>query len=182
MELIEKALKVASQAHEGQYRKTTKIPYITHPVAVGMILMKAGYDEELIASGILHDTVEDTTLTIAEITHWFGTKIGSIVKGCTESDKTLPWESRKKESIEFLKTASLDIKVVACADKLHNIRSIRHDFNQIGEEIWERFNRGRELQEWYYRSVADSLGYQSQFTLLNELHREIDLLFGGTDL
>jgi (p)ppGpp synthase/HD superfamily hydrolase len=76
MELIEKALQIASKGHLGQVRKNTDIPYITHPVAVGMILMKAGCRDELVAAGILHDTVEDTKLTLEDIETEFGPKIG----------------------------------------------------------------------------------------------------------
>ncbi|MBM4763270.1 HD domain-containing protein [Bacillus sp. B15-48] len=177
MDLIEKALQVASKAHEGQYRKATKTPYITHPVAVGMLLMKAGYPDELICAAILHDTVEDTTLTLAEINHWFGNEIAKIVEGCSEPNKSLPWKERKEHTIRFLKTASEDIRVVACADKLHNIRSIHSDLITNGEEVWTRFKRGRDDQEWYYRNIVDSLGYSSKFELLAELRREVNRLF-----
>ena len=81
MDLIDKALQIASIAHEGQYRKNTKIPYIAHPVAVGMILQKAGYSEEMVAAGILHDTVEDTDITMEDIEREFGLEVARIVEG-----------------------------------------------------------------------------------------------------
>ncbi|WP_180322337.1 HD domain-containing protein [Mesobacillus foraminis] len=177
MEIIEKALHMAAKAHEGQYRKQSRIPYITHPVAVGMILMKAGYEDDIIAAGILHDCVEDTELTIDQLKNVFGLKIASIVEGCSEPDKSLPWETRKEHSIEFLKGASEDIRAVACADKLHNIKSIIADFNQEGDKVWQRFNRGKVQQEWYYRSIAESLGHISRFPLLDDLKEEINRLF-----
>lgn len=181
MNVIEKALQVASRAHADQYRKHTDIPYITHPVAVGMMLMKAGYGDEIVAAGILHDTVEDTSLTLADIEREFGQRVARIVEGCSEPDKSLSWEKRKQHTIEFLKTASEDIKAVAGADKLHNIRSIIYDFEQIGDMVWERFNRGKQDQEWYYRNVVESLGYQSNFRLLDELKVEVDRLFSPSD-
>ncbi|MBT2755310.1 bifunctional (p)ppGpp synthetase/guanosine-3',5'-bis(diphosphate) 3'-pyrophosphohydrolase [Mesobacillus foraminis] len=177
MEIIEKALHMAAKAHEGQYRKQSRIPYITHPVAVGMILMKAGYEDDIIAAGILHDCVEDTEVTIDQLKNVFGLKIASIVEGCSEPDKSLPWETRKEHSIEFLKGASEDIRAVACADKLHNIKSITEDFNQEGDKVWQRFNRGKVQQEWYYRSIAESLGHISRFPLLDDLKEEINRLF-----
>ncbi len=130
MEIVEKALQVASKAHRKQCRKNTDIPYITHPVAVGMILLKAGYNDELIAAGFLHDTVEDTDITLEDIRREFGTKIAEIVAGCSEPDKSLSWIDRKEHTLEFLKTASEDIRAVACADKLHNIQSIIRDYEQ----------------------------------------------------
>lgn len=177
MELIEKALQTAALAHEGQYRKNTNIPYIVHPVAVGIILQKAGYSNEVIAAGILHDTVEDTDLTLSDIEQEFSYEIATIIEGCSEPDKSLSWEERKQHTIEFLKTASEEIRVVACADKLHNARSIRQDVEQSGEEVWSRFKRGKDQQEWYYRNVLKSLGHSSTFPLLEELKMEIERLF-----
>ncbi|MFK9090744.1 HD domain-containing protein [Bacillus salipaludis] len=184
MNIIEKALQVASRAHADQYRKHTDIPYITHPVAVGIMLMKAGYGDEIVAAGILHDTIEDTLLTLADIEREFGKRVARIVEGCSEPDKSLSWEKRKQHTIEFLKSASKDIKAVVCADKLHNIRSIINDFEQIGDMVWERFNRGKHDQEWYYRNVIESLDYQSNFRLLDELKVEVDRLFSpsGTEV
>ncbi|MCM3575752.1 HD domain-containing protein [Mesobacillus subterraneus] len=177
MELVDKALQIASLAHEGQYRKNTKIPYIAHPAAVGMILQKAGYRDEMIVAGILHDTVEDTNLTMADIERDFGREVAMIVEGCSEPDKSLSWEERKEHTIEFLKNATEEIRIVACADKLHNVRSIRQDAEHSGEEVWSRFKRGKEQQEWYYRNVIQSLGHASEFPLLEELKLEVERLF-----
>ena len=182
MDLIDKALQIASMAHEGQYRKNTKIPYIAHPVAVGMILQKAGYSEEMVVAGILHDTVEDTDITIEDIEREFGIEVARIVEGCSEPDKSLSWEERKEHTIEFLKTASEEIRAVACADKLHNVRSIREDVEQSGEKVWSRFRRGKKEQEWYYRNVVESLGYATRFPLLEELVKEIECLFEKEEL
>ncbi len=177
MDILEKALLAASKSHEGQYRKNTDIPYITHPVTVGMMLLKKGYREEVVAAGILHDTVEDTPLTLDEIKREFGPSIAEIVEGSSEPDKSLSWKDRKEHTIEFLKTASEDVRAVVCADKLHNIRSIIRDYEQVGEEIWSIFNAGKEQQKWYYTNVVDSLGAQSSFELLTELRAEVDRLF-----
>src|SRR4051794_27195355 len=177
MDVIEKALQTASKSHEGQYRKNTDIPYITHPVAVGMMLLKAGYSEEIVAAGILHDTVEDTPLTLKDLKKEFGANIAEMVEGSSEPDKSLPWKNRKEHTIEFLKTASEEIRAVVCADKLHNIRSIIRDYKKMGEEVWKKFNAGREQQKWYYTNVVESLGTQSTFDLLKELRNEVDRLF-----
>lgn len=177
VDVIEKALKIAAKAHKNQYRKGSDIPYVTHPVAVGMILLKAGYNDELVAAGILHDTVEDTELTLDDLERLFGKNIADIVAGCSEPDKSLSWEQRKEHTIEYLKTAPEDIRVVACADKLHNIQSIASDIEQYGDKVWERFKRGKEQQEWYYTNVIDSLGFQSTFPLLEKLKGEVAQLF-----
>ena len=177
MNIVEKALQIASKSHRNQCRKNTDIPYITHPVTVGMMLMKAGYEDDIIAAGILHDTVEDTELTLKDIEREFGPRIASIVEGCSEPDKSLPWMERKEHTIEFLKTASEEIRVVACADKIHNIRSIIKDYEQQGDVVWNIFNAGKEQQAWYYTNIVDSLGHKSTFPLQKELVVEINLLF-----
>lgn len=177
MDLIEKAIIVASKAHDGQYRKLTNIPYITHPLGVGLILMNINARMELVAAGILHDTVEDTELTLKDIKDGFGDEVAELVDGCSEPDKSLSWEARKEHTISFLRAASDDIRTVVCADKLHNIRSIIHDYDKQGEQVWDRFNRGKEKQEWYYRNIIKSLGHASTFPLLEELKQEVDILF-----
>src|SRR5690606_21937667 len=123
MELIEKAIIFAAKAHANQVRKGTDIPYITHPYAVGMLLQKAKCSEEVIAAGILHDTLEDTNTTYEDLVDTFGVRIANLVAAASENDKSLPWEARKQLTIEMLKNASIEEIQVAVADKLHNLRA-----------------------------------------------------------
>ena len=153
---IEEAIEVAAEAHQGQYRKGTRTPYITHPYAVGLILMEAGCTEVVIVAGILHDTVEDTDLSLDFIRQRFGSNIADIVEGCSEN-KALKWRARKTERIEALRIASPEICIVTCADKLHNLRTIISEYDVIGEAVWERFHGDIEDQAWYYRSVLDAI-------------------------
>lgn len=153
---IEHALEIAAKAHQGQYRKGTDTPYISHPYAVGLLLTEAGCREAVIIAGILHDTVEDTPLTLDFIQAEFGEEIAHIVDGCSEN-KRLRWRARKTERIEALKTASMEVCLVTCADKLHNLRTIISEYEQIGDAVWERFHGDIEAQGWYYRSVVRSL-------------------------
>ena len=153
---IEEAIEVAAEAHQGQYRKGTDTPYITHPYAVGLILMEAGCTEAVIIAGLLHDTVEDTDLTLEFIQERFGEDIANIVDGCSE-DKALRWRARKTERIEALRTASPEICTVTCADKLHNLRTIISEYDLIGDTVWDRFHGGVEDQAWYYRSILGAI-------------------------
>lgn len=91
------------------------------------------------------------------------------MEGCSEPDKSLSWEKRKEHIIEFLRTASNEIRTFACAEKLHNIKSIFRDYEQNGDAVWGGFNRGR-----YYRNIIESLGYSSTFKLLEELQEGVD--------
>lgn len=156
---IEEAIEVAAKAHNGQFRKGTHTPYISHPYAVGLILMNEGCSEEVVIGGILHDTVEDTDLTLDCIKESFGQSIAEIVDGCSE-DKSLRWRERKTERIDALETASIEVCLVTCADKLHNLRTVISEYDEIGDEVWERFHGGIEAQAWYYRSILDSLNTQ----------------------
>ncbi len=190
---IEEAIEIAAQAHDGQFRKGTSTPYITHPFAVGLLLMDAGCSESLVIAGILHDTVEDTDLTLECIRKNFGNHVAEIVDGCSEN-KSLRWRERKSECIEALKTATTEVCIVTCADKLHNLRTVISEFDDIGDVVWERFHGGLEAQEWYYRSVLDSLRtqkeskkkgsvngiVQKQFnTIFEQLHLAVNYLFDG---
>ena len=180
--LIDSAIAVAAKAHGNQVRKGTDIPYMTHPFSVGILLARVDCSDEVIAAGILHDTVEDTAITLEFIQENFGESVAAIVKGCSESDKSLPWEVRKNHTIEYLKTASTEVRLVTCADKLHNIRTMASDYNEIGDKIWERFKRGKDKQEWYYRQLIESLnvqsGNESYIKLFKQLRDEVESLFG----
>jgi (p)ppGpp synthase/HD superfamily hydrolase len=177
-ELLDQAIEVATLAHRQQHRKGSDLPYIVHPLAVGMTLARANCDEEIIAAGILHDTVEDTDITLADIAEKFGVRVAAIVAGASEPDKTQPWQNRKAHTIAHLRDASMDVRMVVCADKLHNVRSIRRDLDRVGESVWDRFSRGRADQAWYYHSIMESLACGGSLPLLDELRQAVDALFG----
>jgi len=178
--LVEAALNFAARAHATQKRKGTDLPYVVHPVGVMLLLMQAGETTpELLAAALLHDTLEDTATTQAQLQELFGERVAQIVAGCTEPDKRAPWEARKQHTIDFLATASRDIQLVATADKLHNLRSIIADYETVGEALWERFKRGRADNAWYYRAVTASLkaGALQTHPLVMELDRTVASFF-----
>lgn len=169
---IEEAIEIAAEAHHGQYRKGTHTPYITHPYAVGLILMGAGCTEVVIIAGILHDTVEDTDLTLDFIRERFGDVVANIVDGCSE-DKALRWRARKTERIEALRTASPEVCTVTCADKLHNLRTIISEYDAIGDSVWDRFHGGVEDQAWYYRSILSAIAEREAALQRNSGHAKV---------
>ncbi|MFE8703524.1 HD domain-containing protein [Cytobacillus sp. FJAT-54145] len=156
MELVEKAKAFAKKAHDGQTRKATSEPYFVHLEGVANILKSVGSNEELIAAGYLHDSVEDTDVRIEDIREQFGNHVAVIVEGNTEN-KNLTWEERKQHTIDSIATAHIDIKSLICADKLDNISSMIEAYERDGESIWNHFKRGKEKQLWYYSSVANQL-------------------------
>jgi len=179
---LNKAIDFAVYGHRHQLRKGTDIPYVAHPIGVAMLLQSVHCPEELVITGLLHDTVEDTAVTLEDIQTQFGDKIAAIVEGCSEPDKSLSWEDRKKHTLEYLKSASDDICMVAIADKLHNIQTIANDYARLGEPIWQRFKRGKAQQAWYYRSIAESLNKPNQhsgFLVLYQQYKDqVAVVFG----
>jgi myo-inositol-1(or 4)-monophosphatase len=156
--LIEKAIDFATRFHDGQKRKGTDQPYIVHPIAVGEILKQMTDDEEIISAGYLHDTIEDCEgITKEVLEKEFTSRVAWIVD-CESEDKSKAWIERKKETIEELKDAKHEIKMVALADKLSNIRDIKRDYEKLGEDFWNRFAiKDKEMIGFYYKGIKDSL-------------------------
>ncbi|SOC11164.1 HD domain-containing protein [Ureibacillus xyleni] len=179
MKIIEKAINFAAKAHDGQMRKSTNVPYITHPFAVGMLLQQLNCSEEVIAAGILHDTIEDTEATYEQLVQEFGEKIANFVQAASEHDKSLPWEERKQHTIHSLASASLEEIQIIIADKLHNLRSIREELESQGDVVWSRFNRGKAQQHWYYSSIVKAvLHRKEEYQLIEQLEEEVQAVFG----
>jgi GTP pyrophosphokinase len=132
-ERVEKAVEMARKAHEGQLRKTGE-PYINHPLAVKKILEEWGMDEDTIIAGILHDTVEDTDLTLDDIRKEFGEPVAFLVDGVTklstarngmrDIDTYLP--ETKDNFLRLMIALGDDIRVliIKLADRLHNLRTL----------------------------------------------------------
>lgn len=177
-EIIEQAIQFAAIKHAGQMRKSTNVPYISHPFAVAMMLQKSGFRAEVIAAGILHDTLEDTSATAEEISTLFGEEVLTLVKAASEPEKSLPWEDRKRHTMSLLAQRSNDELAIIIADKLHNLQSIQRDIASEGEKVWTRFNRGKEQQAWYYRGIVQAVRKRNEHVpLIDELAKEVDLVF-----
>lgn len=102
-QMIHEAIYFAAKAHDGQKRKGTAMPYVVHPFEVAAILMEEGAAEEVVAAGLLHDTVEDTAVTAADIREKFGPRVEALVLACSE-EKDLPWEERKGRMLARVRT------------------------------------------------------------------------------
>lgn len=183
--LIFFAIQFAASAHSGQYRKGTNVPYLIHPMRAAATLLDAGCRETLAVAAVLHDTVEDCFVTYDQIRTLFGDEVTELVRGASEPDKAASWEERKQHTIDLLKTAHEDLLLVAIADKIDNIRSIREDFALRGEGAWARFKRGRAQQRWYYESLADvfrmRLVNDPGAKLASVFSSEVHAVFNGAD-
>lgn len=177
---ISKAIEFSAKAHDGHFRKGSKIPYITHPFEVAKILGETVDPEEneaLICAGLLHDTVEDTDTSLETIRREFGEAVADLVASDSEN-KELPWEKRKQNTIDFIKNeATREMQMLACADKLANLRSVKADYTKIGEDVWDIFVRGKEKQAWYYKGVLEALAPLADLAMYQELKVLIGEIF-----
>lgn len=175
---IHNAIIFASVKHQNQKRKGTEIPYIVHPMEVMQILTENRCSENVIIAGILHDTLEDTDTRPEEIEKEFGKDILAIVQSESE-DKSKTWKERKQHTIDCLKTDSLETKLVCCADKLSNIRSMYADLQICGAELWKRFNAPKESLAWYYRSIVKSLSELDGYKMYGEYKELVEKVFNS---
>lgn len=146
-------------AHRHQVRKGSDVPYISHPAMVALLLQRYGFEDEIIAAGLLHDVVEDTPVTEEELAAEFGPHVAELVHWVSETKKgpdghTLPWEVRKQTKIEKLRKAPLPAKAVALADKLHNLFSTLDDV-RAGLPIWTKFNAPKERCLWDAERIVE---------------------------
>lgn len=154
MDKIEYAIYYATKAHKGQRRKQEDIDMIFHPFTVGMILQRNGCDENTVAAGILHDVVEDTRHTFEDVEKEFGKEVKDYVYDASEPDKTLPWKERKIHTIEHIKTAPLNSKLIVASDKISNLEDALENIRKYGED--KVLSRNPEEQKWYYTNVYKS--------------------------
>ncbi|GAA0431217.1 HD domain-containing protein [Lentibacillus halophilus] len=146
----------AEIAHDGQTRKASGTPYITHPVRVAQRLETSGFSDELVCAGYLHDVVEDTPYEIEDIKDQFGSKVAALVSAHTE-DKSKSWEGRKQDTIDTVKRAEDDVKYLIIADKLDNLLSMEKELNRQGHKLWDHFHSGFDQQKWYNQSIAANM-------------------------
>lgn len=152
MQKLDYAILFATKAHDGQRRKTDDVAMIFHPFTVGMILQRAGTSDNTVIAGILHDVVEDTKYTLADIENIFGKDVRNIVDEVTEN-KALEWKQRKTEAIEKVKNASFEGKMVECADKINNLETLYDLLQKKGDAVWNSFNKPYSEQKWYYTEM-----------------------------
>jgi guanosine-3',5'-bis(diphosphate) 3'-pyrophosphohydrolase len=125
---LERAYAVAEELHRGQRRKSGE-PFITHPLAVAMILANLGLDTTALAAALLHDTVEDTGYTLARTQQDFGLEVAHLVDGVTKLDKVRFGADAEAETLRKMIVAGgrdLRVLVIKLADRLHNMRTLRY--------------------------------------------------------
>ena len=172
--MIEKAYKVASKAHEGQFRKSGE-PYIIHPLYVAIILADLEMDKETIVAGILHDVVEDTVMTEEQITEEFGAEVAQLVDGVTklaniplssgtgsESDARLEMQAENLRKMFLAMAKDIRVIIIKLADRLHNMRTLKYQKPESQQRI------AKETLE-VYSPIAQRLGISKIKVELDDL-------------
>lgn len=168
---INHAFAFAAKHHDQQVRKGTRLPYLTHPANVAVILARYDADDDTVTAGILHDVVEDCVndgysraMLEQRIGDKFGRDVLETVLGVTaraqdDDGVDLEWEERKSDYLDRLAQASARAHWVCAADKIHNGRSILTDLRrtEYPDTVWGRFKAGREGTIRWYRRVHDRL-------------------------
>ena len=183
--LLDRAIVFAVRAHAGTERRGKGFPYIVHPMEAVEIVATMTPDQELLAAAALHDTVEDTDVTVEQIRTEFGDRIASLV--ASESDIVLgdlpaeeSWHARNQAAIDRLARASHDAKIVALGDKLSNMRAIARDYAQQGDALWDLFHaKDPKDHEWHYRGLAASLSELHDTFAYKEFENLINQVFAG---
>jgi (p)ppGpp synthase/HD superfamily hydrolase len=157
-ERFDDALRYAHRLHRAQTRKGTSTPYISHLLTVSALILEHGGNEDQAIAGLLHDAAEDQggEDTLAEIRTTFGNTVAGIVSDCTDAwtEPKPPWRERKETYLTALPGKPALTLLVSLADKTHNAEAILFDYCDLGDDLWQRFNGGREGTRWYYNTLA----------------------------
>lgn len=163
---ISAAFALAALVHEKQKRKSTDIPYISHPMAVAAQVSVWGGSEDQFIAALLHDVVEDGGAQyMPVIEEHFGKHVLDLVMACSDAapQRGQPkgaWIERKEKYIANLRSAADEVLLISAADKWHNLASILADAKQLGEVVFDRFIRQdfertdkKKMVLWYYKEL-----------------------------
>ncbi len=165
VDLLEKSFSLACTWHADDLRKGTDIPYLTHLMDVSSLVLHYGGTSIQAAGALLHDSIEDASdqqdalIRKESIRNLLGDDVLSIVEACSDglpnnNGIKPPWQDRKTAYIQHLSNANEEAWLVSCCDKLHNSSAIVSDLEEIGEQLWDRFNATKEQSIWYYSELS----------------------------
>ena len=172
---FDEAVRYARVVHEGQDRKGTGVPYISHLFGVTSIVLDDGGGEDEAIAALLHDAAEDHggRPRLEDIGSRFGGAVAKIVEDCTDSWDTpkRPWAERKRAYAEHARSLPAPSLRVSVADKVHNTYAILRDLRNEGEKVWERFSAPPDDVIAYYQSLVRSYREAGGGKLVDELER-----------
>jgi (p)ppGpp synthase/HD superfamily hydrolase len=168
MNVVDVATNIALTAHWDQKRKSDGSPYITHPFAVALMLQKHGFREAVVAAGLLHDVLEDTSVTRDQLVLAVGEEVVGMVAALSE-DKSKSWEERKRTYIATVSAAPDEVKAISTADKISNLSDTLDQCREDPATFWKKFTRGLPEQRWYYRTFVTDVGAHWSHPLMDTL-------------
>lgn len=185
-ERLGRAVAWALAAHGDQVRKGTPVPYVSHLLQVSGLVLEHGGDLAQAAAAVLHDVVEDTARTLADVEAAFGADIAAIVGDCTDTGedeapgRKRPWRERKTAYIARLQHVGERSALVVACDKLHNMRTQVADLEALGVGVLARFNAPPEAQRWLHGELLAALAGKVPPRLHAELEHLTERYRAGT--
>ncbi len=186
MNKLSEAICFATKAFDGKYRKAENMPAIFHSLEASAIVQTICDDEDVMCAAVLHDTIEDTGVTLAEIKEKFGERVAFLVESETEQkypekNPSDTWLLRKERTLKVLRESTdIGVRALWLGDKLSNMRSFFRLRQRMGDGMWEIFNqKDPEVQEKYYQAVAQELAIFEGTDAFREYTDLINKVFGG---
>ena len=181
------AVGLAAELHRDQRRKGTRVPYVSHVLAVAALVAEDEGTEEEVLAALLHDAAEDQggEAALAQIAERLGAQVAGLVRECSDSvlaagEPKAPWRERKEAALQRLASRSPGALKIIAADKLHNTRATVADLELVGVSVWARFKTGRDGFLWYHEQMATELVRLSPASRSAALLRtEVDKLTEG---
>lgn len=170
---VEQAIRAAAILHKNQLRKgSTPLPYITHLMAVTLIISDYTDDEDTIVATLLHDTLEDTDYTSAELQEDFGGDVKELVESLSEpqdtKEKKYSWLEQKKRYVTKLKSASQKALLISAADKIHNMRMVVEEYYDDHARFMADFGASLEDRTNVYHDISDVITSRLKNPIVDE--------------
>src|SRR3989338_1119790 len=166
-ERLFKAISFAAAAHGSQQRKVSKVPYIIHPLAVGMLLQRAGFEEDVVITGLLHDVIEDTQVSLGAVRKEFGDYVAELVEALTDPPG-LVYRALKAAQYERYLYAAPEVKAIKAADMLYNMYDKMSTICE-GMDPWSILQQTKEDAVWGYHYILKALRNGWEHPLLDEI-------------
>ena len=172
---VEQAIRAATILHKDQVRKgSIPMPYISHIFAVAIILLDYTDNEDVIVAALLHDTIEDTDYTLAELQEDFGGEVRELVEALSEPEVDraagINWLEQKRQYIKQLKKANKEALLICAADKIHNMRSIVEEYYDDHKRFMAEFRGSLNDRVMIYQDISNILNRSLDNAILAEFN------------
>ncbi len=173
-ERVRDAYALLLSKHSGQRQKVNERPYIEHPVQVATDVAEAGFEDEMIVAALLHDIVEDSDVTVAQLRECFGDRVADLVDVMTDTAEVTDYERRKDIHRRRVVAAGPDAAAIFAADKLENVRALRSALAELGEEVAARYDQSLDIKLTVWVADVEMVsGYASTVPYAAAFEQEI---------